>query len=108
LSVQSSDSEEIGLQSSENVITISFNTNAVDASTQTSESTCKCDEVMVQLGKVLDVLNTLTEEMAMHSSDLYDIRRSVSLENKVDSMVSSMYMSIHAPHMYASCKYNRY
>jgi len=36
---------------------------------------------MVQLGKVLDVLNTLTEEMAMHSSDLYDIRRrSVSLE----------------------------
>ena len=49
---------------------------------------------MIKLDKILDVLHTLTKEIEIHNSELYDPRRrNESLENKLESMVSSgMYM----------------
>ena len=80
-SLHSSESEEIKLQSSQNIMTISFNTNTVDAATQTIESTSTStsDAVMVQLDRITDLINYVTTELSVHGSDISEIHQTTTV-----------------------------
>ena len=48
---------------------------------------------MTQLGKITDMLNNLADELAVHGTDIYELcKMTKSLDDKLESMVSSTYM----------------
>ena len=50
---------------------------------------------MIKLDKILDVLHTLTEEIEIHSSELYDLRRRNESATSADSTISAADSGVH-------------
>ena len=73
-----SDSEEVKLTSAPNVITVPYDENLIDVSTQTTKPVTRvCGDVLQKLDIVLDNLRDLRDDLAMQSCDILRSARDV-------------------------------
>ena len=84
-------SSEVPLTSTENIITIYVDDNSKEVATQTDNSelsSCRCDLVLQKLDQVLEVVELISSEMGVTTSDVYDIKqRCKAMENQLFLMV---------------------